>query len=94
MILVGGSVNGGTSSSLTPSYVSPPGRSLVIDRQLDCFDGFRFPAPQSVAKISELCSTINCTARFFECMSVISLSRLWSRIIVGANTTARFLGDI
>jgi hypothetical protein len=27
-------------------------------------------------------------------MSVISLSRLWSRMIVGANTTARFLGDI
>jgi len=50
--------------------------------------------PQSVAKISWLCSTINCTARFFACMSVISLSRLWSRIIVGANTTARFLGDI
>lgn len=37
---------------------------------------------------------MNCTARFLACMSVISLSRLWSRIMVGANTTAKFLGDI
>jgi hypothetical protein len=29
-----------------------------------------------------------------ECMSVISRSMLRSRIIVGANTTARFFGDI
>lgn len=36
----------------------------------------------------------NCTALFFACMSVISRSRLVSRIIVGANTTARFLGVI
>lgn len=79
---------------LTPSCVLPPGRPLVIDRQLDAAEDFRFPAPQSVAKISELCSTMNCTARFLECMSVISLSRLWSRMIVGANTTAKFLGDI
>lgn len=42
-------------------------------------------------KISWLCSMINCMAVFLECMSVISRSRLWSRIIVGANTTARFL---
>lgn len=27
-------------------------------------------------------------------MSVISFSRLWSRMIVGAKTTARFFGDI
>lgn len=49
---------------------------------------------QSVAKMSLLCSTMNCTARFFACMSDISRSILWSRIMVGANTTAKFLGDI
>lgn len=31
---------------------------------------------------------------FLECMSVISRSMLRSRIMVGANTTARFFGDI
>lgn len=51
-------------------------------------------SPYSVAKISLLCSTMNCTARFLACMSVISLSRLWSRMILGANTTAKFFGDI
>lgn len=37
---------------------------------------------------------MNCTARFLECMSVISLSILRSNIIVGAKTTAKFLGVI
>lgn len=44
--------------------------------------------------MSLLCSTMNCTAKFFACMSVISRSMLWSRIMVGAKTTAKFLGDI
>lgn len=41
-----------------------------------------------------LFSMTNCTAMFLACMSVISRSMLSSRMIVGANTTARFLGDI
>ena len=48
----------------------------------------------ALPKISLLFSMTNCTALFFACMSVISRSRLVSRIIVGANTTARFLGVI
>lgn len=51
-------------------------------------------ASQSSEKMLLLFSMTNCTATFLECMSVISLSRLWSRIIVGANTTAKFFGDI
>jgi len=42
----------------------------------------------------ELFSMMNCIAMFLECMSDISRSRLWSRMIVGAKTTARFLGVI
>lgn len=41
-----------------------------------------------------LFSIKNCTAMFFACMSVISRSRLVSRIIVGAKTTAKFEGVI
>jgi hypothetical protein len=41
-----------------------------------------------------LCSMMYCTAIFFESISVISFSMLWSLIIVGANTTAKFFGDI
>lgn len=46
------------------------------------------------SKILWLFSMTNCTAMFFACMSVISRSMLRSRIIVGAKTTAKFLGDI
>lgn len=45
-------------------------------------------------KMVWLFSMRNCTAIFLECMSVISFSRLWSLIMVGAKTTARFFGDI
>lgn len=37
---------------------------------------------------------MNCTARFFACMSVISRSTATALMMVGAKTTARFLGVI
>ena len=44
--------------------------------------------------MSWLFSMMNWTALFLECMSAISRSRLVSLIMVGAKTTARFLGVI
>ena len=46
------------------------------------------------AKMVRLFSITNCTARFFACMSVISRSMLRSNMMVGAKTTAKFLGVI
>lgn len=51
-------------------------------------------SPLYSMKMISVFSIINCTARFLACMSVISRSRLWSRMMVGAKTTERFLGDI
>ena len=48
--------------------------------------------PYSPPKISSLFSTTNCTISFLLATSLISLSTLRSRMIVGANTTATFLG--
>lgn len=44
--------------------------------------------------ISWLFSMTNWTALFLACISVISRSRLVSRMMVGAKTTARFFGVI
>lgn len=49
---------------------------------------------QASSKMVWLFSMTNCTAMFLACMSVISRSMLSSRMMVGANTTAKFLGDI
>lgn len=54
----------------------------------------RAEAHGASAKIVWLFSMTNCIARFLACMSLISRSMLRSRIMVGAKTTAKFLGDI
>lgn len=46
------------------------------------------------SKILLVFSITNWTAMFLACISVISRSMLRSRMMVGANTTAKFFGDI
>lgn len=60
----------------------------------NAFNARQLPLFPYSSKMSALFSIRNCTALFLACMSVISFSRLWSLMMVGANTTAKFLGDI